>query len=229
MSKKIDLKTIIVAILNIVICLCLTIFASPKKVPLFFDLNEKIAVLCSKWFLIVCAIIPTILALFICITQKKQSLNFFLKMLFYVCIYENFLIMTYVSQTDVFEIGKITEIPMSLVYFLPLTACMTIGAVKIKFLPYKAFSPFKNKYSTASEFVWKQTHIYARNVLFAAGFISTVATLILSIFHLSIINFFVIIVAIAITYILVIRESKLMSDKHNDMQKRKDKVFKTIK
>jgi preprotein translocase subunit YajC len=41
---------------------------------------------------------------------------------------------------------------------------------------------------------------------------------------LLIINFAVIVISIAITYILVIREAKNMSAKHKDMQARKDKM-----
>ena len=97
--KKLDFKTTILMITNLLTSLLLLIFKTPKNIPLFFDLSEKIAVLGSKWFLLACTIIPTILWLVIQLTQKKEQLNFFLKMMFYTCIFENMLIFIYVSST----------------------------------------------------------------------------------------------------------------------------------
>ena len=224
MDKKIDLKTLILTIFNLIICLILIIFKSPEKVPLFFDIHEKIAILGSKWFLILCAIIPTILGIIIAMTTKKTNLNFFFKMLFYICIYENMLILIYVSATEEFIVGTKSEIPMSLVYFLPFAACMMIGALKIKNLPFKAFSPFKNKFSIKSEFIWKQTHIFAKNFMFAVGFVMVIATMILAIFRLLIFNLVLIILSIIIIYIVVIREAKLMNKKRSEMQAKKDRL-----
>lgn len=224
MDKKFDLKTTFLMVFNLIICLILVIFKSPEKVPLFFDFGENIAILGSKWFLIASAIIPLILGIFVNLTMKKNNLNFFLKMLFYICIYENMLILIYVSATNSFVVGAKSEIPMSLVYFLPLSACMMLGALKIKFLPYKAFSPFKNKYSTESEFIWKQTHMFAKSFMFAVGFVNVVATMIFAIFRLLLINLIFIAASIIIIYIFVIREAMLMSKKHSQMQSKKDKL-----
>lgn len=224
MDKKLDLKSLILTIFNVIICLILIIFKSPEKVPLFFDFSEKIAVLDSKWFLLTCAIVPTILGIFISLTLKKSNLNFFLKMLFYICIYENMLILIYVSTTDVFMIGAKSEIPMSLVYFLPLSACMMLGGLKLKNLPYKSFSPFKNKLSTKSDVIWKQTHILASKLMFAIGFVMVVATMLFAILKLFIINLITIILAIIAIYIFVLRDSWLMNKKIAEMQAKKDKL-----
>ena len=224
MMKKIDFKTTIIAATNLLVCLLLLIFKTPKKVPLFFSLSEKIAVLGSKWLLLACVIVPTILWIFIQLTQKKEALNFFLKMMFYTCIFENMLIMIYVSSVDGFAIGTLSEIPMSLVYFLPLSAYIMLGGLKIKDLPFKAFSPFKNKLTTSAEFVWKQTNFYARNVMFSVGFISVILTLIFAIFRLLIVNIITTVLAIIIIYILVLKSAKQMSSKFNEMQAKKDKL-----
>ena len=222
--KKLDFKTTILMITNLLTSLLLLIFKTPKNIPLFFDISEKIAVLGSKWFLLACTIIPTILWLVIQLTQKKEHLNFFLKMMFYTCIFENMLIFIYVSSTKSFEVGTLSEIPMSLVYFLPFSAYIMLGGLKIKYLPFKAFSPFKNKFTTSAEFVWKQSHFYARNVMFSAGFISVILTLIFAIFRLLIVNIIAIILAIIIIYILVLKAAKQMSDKRGEMQTKKDKL-----
>ncbi len=224
MMKKLDFKTTVLSVTNFLVCMLLLVFKTPTKVPLFFDLNEKIAVLGSKWFLLSCVIIPTILGVVIQLTQKKEQLNFFLKMLFYTCIFENMLIFIYVSSTKSFATHTLSEIPMSLVYFLPFSAYIMLGGLKLKHLPFKAFSPFKNKYSTSSEFVWKQTHFYARNVLFSVGFISVILTMIFAIFRLLIVNFIVLILGIILIYILVNRQSKLMGSRQNEMQSKKDKL-----
>ena len=224
MMKKLDFKTTLFTIINLFTCLFIIIFKSPDRVPLFFDLSEKIAVLGSKWFLLICLIIPTILWLTIQLTQKKEALNFFLKMMFYTCMFENMLIMIYVSSVESFTIGTLSEIPISLVYFLPFSAYIMLGGLKIKHLPFKAFSPFKNKHSTISEFVWKQTHFYARNVMFNLGFISVILTLIFSIFRLLIVNFISLILMVIIIYILVLKTATQMSEKHIEMQSKKDKL-----
>ncbi len=224
MMKKIDFKTTIIAITNLLVCVLLLIFKTPNEVPLFFSFNEKIAVLGSKWFLLACSIVPTILWLFIQLTKNKEHLNFFLKMMFYTCIFENMLIMIYVASVKSFEVGAISEIPMSLVYFLPFSAYIMLGGLKIKYLPFKAFSPFKNKLTTSAEFVWKQTHFYARNVMFSVGFISVILTLIFAIFRLLIVNIITTILGILIIYILVLRTAKQMNDKHSEMQAKKDKL-----
>lgn len=226
MNKKTDLKLIIFAIINLTLCLSLIIFASPNQVPLFFNFKENISVLCSKWFFLTCAVVPTILCILIITIKNKPNLTFFFKMLFYICLFENMLIMIVISLTDSFILNTTTEIPMSIVYFLPLSACMTIGSIKIKHLPFKSFSPFKNKYSVSSEFIWKQTHIFAKDILFKFGVLSVFATLIFSIFRLLIVNLFFIAIVILIIYILVIRESKLMYKKHSDMKQKKDNLSK---
>lgn len=224
MDKKFDIKVTILMFFNLIIGLILIIFKSPDKIPLFFDFNEKIAVLGSKWFLLACVIIPLILGIFINLTLEKPNLNFFLKMLFYVCIYENMLILIYVSATDTFIKGIISEIPMSLVYLLPISACMMLGALKLKHLPFKSISPFKNKLTCESEFIWKQTHIFASKFMFGIGFVMVVATMILAIFRLLLINLIAIIISIIIIYIFVIRESWLMNKKRAEMQAKKDKL-----
>ncbi len=224
MMKKLDFKTTIIAATNLITSLLLLIFKTPKKVPLFFSITEKIAVLGSKWFLLACSIVPTILWLVIQLTRKKEALNFFLKMMFYTCIFENMLIMIYVSSVEGFSVGTLSEIPMSLVYFLPFSAYIMLGGLKIKYLPFKAFSPFKNKLTTSAEFVWKQTHFYARNVMFSVGFISVILTLIFAIFRLLIVNIITTVLGIIIIYILVLRAAKQMSDKHGEMQSKKDKL-----
>lgn len=224
MMKKLDFKTTIIAATNLLTSLLLLIFKAPKKVPLFFSITEKIAVLGSKWFLLSCVIVPTILWLVIQLTQKKEQLNFFLKMMFYTCIFENMLIMIYVASVESFAVGTFSEIPMSLVFFLPFSAYIMLGGLKIKYLPFKAFSPFKNNLTTSAEFVWKQTHFYARNVMFSVGFISVILTLIFAIFRLLIVNIITTVLSIIIIYVLVLRAAKQMSDKRGEMQSKKDKL-----
>lgn len=224
MSKKIDIKSTILAVINLAVCLLLIILKTPAKVPIFFDFRENIIAFCSKWILILCVIIPTILCIIINLTKKKDSLNFFLKMLFYTCIYENMLIFICTANTECFALNSLYEIPLSLMLFLPISAYMIIGSIKIKHLKYKAFSPFKNKYTLSTEFIWTQTHFYARNILFLVGFIFFILTIIFAIFRLLIINLICLILAIAIIYFCVIRESKQMHNKHNEMQAKKDKL-----
>ena len=225
MNKKLDYKILITAILNLAICLSLIIFAIPKNVPLFFGFNEKIVLLGSKWFLILCVIIPTILATIIMLS-KKQTLKFWIKFIYFICLYENMLIMICTSLSTEFELGLKTEIPLSLIYLLPLSAFIIAMSQKLKNAPYKSFSPFKNKYSTTSEFIWKQTHMTAKNICFAIGFFAIIETLIFSIFRLFLINFIVIVIEFIIGYLIILRESILMSKKHNAMQTKKDNLNK---
>ena len=228
MSKKFDLKITILTIFNLAICLCLIILKAPNSIPLFFSTNETICVLGSKWWLLISAIIPTALGIIINLTQNKTRLNFVLKMLFAVCLYENMLIMIYISATESFELSQTSEIPLSLIYFLPLSACIMIGGLKLKTIPYNSFSFFKTKYSTTSEFIWKQTHIFAKDITFAIGFILVIITMIFAIFRLFWFNLAIIIAGILTVYFLTLRESILMSKKFNKLQEAKDKLTKIV-
>lgn len=229
MSKKLDLKITILTIFNIAICLCLIIFKAPQSVPLFFSPNETIAVLGSKWWLLASAFIPTALGIFINLTQNKTRLNFVLKMFFAVCLYENMLIMICVSATESFALKSVCEIPLSLIYFLPLSACIMIGGLKLKTIPFNSFSFFKNKYSSTSEFIWKQTHIFAKDITFAIGFILVIISMIFAIFRLFWFNLAIIIIAVLTIYFLTLRESVLMTRKFNKLQAAKEKLNKIVK
>lgn len=224
MMKKINLKFTILTILNLALCLCLIIFKSPIKVPFLFNFKEEIVNLMPKWILLACAIIPTILFVLICTLKKKDNLNFFFKMLFVTALYENMLIMIYISGTDTFKLHTVSEIPISLFYVLPIPFYMLIGALKLKFAPYKSFSPFKNKYSLESEFVWKQAHIHASKVMFSVGFILTILAMVFAILRLLIVNLILLATAIIIVYILVMKNTIQISKKHAEMQAKKDKL-----
>ncbi len=226
MNKKLDIKLTILIAFNFLICLFLIIFKAPNSVPLFFSTKETISVLGSKWWLLTSVILPTIIGIMSFIFYKKQNLNFVLKMLFYVCLYENMLIMIYVSATDTFVLNMKSEIPLSLIYFLPISACIMIGALKLKTLPYKSFSPFKNKFSCQTEFIWKQTHIFAKDITFAFGFILVIISMIMAIFRLFWINLIVMAVAILTIYFLTLREAVLMCKKNTQMQNKKDNLSK---
>lgn len=224
MKKNTNLKLIILTILNLAVCLCLVILKSPNQVPLLFNLKEEIIVLMPKWILLACAIIPALIFIFICTIKKYEQLNFFLKMIFVTTLYENMLIMINIAGTKSFELEQISEIPISLFYIVPIPFFMLIGALKLKFVPYKSFSPFKNKYSLESEFVWKQSHIHAYKVMFSVGFILTILTMVFAILRLFIVNLILLAIAIIIIYILVMKNTIQISKKHAEMQAKKDKL-----
>lgn len=226
MKNKFNVKLFILTIINIAICLSLIIFKSPNKVPFLFNLKEEIILLLPKWILLVCVISPTLIFVLICIINKNKSLNFFLKMLFITALYENMLIMVYIAGTDTFSLNQISEIPISLFYIMPIPFFMMIGSIKLKYAPYKSFSPFKNKYSLEDEFVWKQSHIHSNKIMFPISFSLIILTIIFSFLRLLIVNIILILLSITIIYIFVIKETKQMSQKHAEMQAKKDRLNK---
>ena len=227
MKKSFYIKFIALTLLNIAVCLFAIIAKSPNNIPVLFNFKEQILLLGSKWLLILCVIIPTILCIIVLLTQKKLSLNFFFKMMFVTSLYENMLIMICVSLSESFTKNNLFEIPLSLFVFLPIAIHMIVGSIKIKHIKFKDFSPFKNKFSTASDFVWAKTHLYAQKVLFGIGFIYTIISIIFAVLRLFIINLIVLMVCIILIYIFVIRESKLMFTKYSEMQEKKDNLSKS--
>ena len=216
---------LILAILNLAICSLLTLTLIPGQIPLHFDFHEKIDSLGSKWWLTVNIALPLILAIFAIIFHKKEYLSFFLKALFVFMLYENMLTYSYLSLATDLSIGSLCEVPLSVSVFMPTSVFITVLAVKIKNVPYKSkFIGIRTKYTRADEFIWKQTHFFARDVFFATGVILFFLFIPFAFIRLLYIPLALFVAAIIATIIIVNNQSRKMYKKFIAMKARKDKV-----
>ena len=215
----------IIAVLNLLVCSFLTLTCVPGQIPIELDIYENIATLGSKWWLSLNIVLPLILSILTLIFHKKEYVVFFLKALFVWTIYENMLSFSYFALTQEFTIGAAYELPLAATTFIPISVFLAVSAIKIKNIPYKSkFMGIRTKYTKSDEFIWKQTHYFARDVFFATGvilFFLNIPFLFVKLLYVPIILF---IVAVITAMIIVNHQSKLMYKKLVAMQARKDKM-----
>ncbi len=204
-------------------CLLLLIFCVPESIPLAVDINEKIAICGSKYFLIILIILPLAFSI-LAVTLKSNQLTFIFKMLLVTFIYENVLVFIYLLTGTSFEIGGILEIPLSCFIFLPLSAIIMVSGIKLKNQPFDSKFGIRFKCTRETEFIWKQTHFFAKNVFFAGGFILFLISAIFSFFHLAYILLILFIILILVLYFVVYGYSRSMCNKYKSMKAKKDKI-----
>lgn len=227
MKNKINIKLLFLAICNTLVCSMLIIFKTPSLVPTLFSLNQNVICLSTKWLLFLCVIIPTIFYILSEVLKKHPRLNFLFKMLFVLGIYENMLIFICTSLTPAFYIGDKSPIPLSLVWFLPLAVIFSILGIKIKTIPYKSRLGVNVKYTTATEFLWKQAHIFARDIMCATGFVLCILSIVFSFFNLLLIELIIFLCLIILDYILVVWYAKAPYKKYIKMKGKKDVIDKS--
>lgn len=207
--------------INLIVGTLLIIFAFPKSIPTLFDFNENIIYMGSKWLMILSLVIPTTFCM-LAIFLKNSKLKKFFKALVALSFYENMLIFTCLSLKDSFSIGEIAEVPLSTFLFLPLSVLMMIYGLKIKHITYKSRFGIRTKATLETEFIWKQTHFYARDVIFATGFILFILSVISSFFHYFYIMIPIFAIAILIDFIMVLKQANGMHKKYLTMKKRQE-------
>ena len=73
--KTNNIKIIIAAVLNFIVCLTLLFTLVPSSIPYFTNLDGNIAVIGSKWFMLWGTILPLVFAGFF-VFSKKESVEF---------------------------------------------------------------------------------------------------------------------------------------------------------
>lgn len=221
--KKIrdNIGILLLSAINLVVGILLIIFAFPNNIPTLFNFNEKIVCMGSKWLMILSLVIPTTFCLLAIFLQNSKIKKLF-KALVVLSFYENMLIFTCFSLKDGFSIGELAEVPLSTFLFIPLSVLMMIYGLKIKHITYKSRFGIRTKATIETEFIWKQTHFYARNVIFATGFLLFVMSVISSFFHYFFIMIPIFAIAILIDFILIKKQADGMHKKYLTMKKRQE-------
>ena len=223
--SKQNILFFVVAILNFIVCTFLTLTCIPGEIPLHISLTEKITLLGSKWWLSINIVLPLILTILMMVFHKKDFAVFTFKALFVLMIYENLLAYSYFALATNLTVGALTEVPLAASSFIPASVILSVLAIKIKHIPYKSkFMGIRTKYTKADEFIWKQTHFFARDVFFATGVIFFFVSIPFLFIRLAYIPTALFLIAIVIDIIIVNHQSKLMYNKLVDMQKRKERM-----
>ena len=224
-NQKNNFYIIFFAIINALAGILLTIFAFPNQIPTLVDFSEKVFTLGTKWLMLLCVIIPTAIALSGIFT-KNAKLSKIFKAIFVLSLYENMLLYSCFSLKSSFAIGELIEIPLSTFLFIPLSVMMMIYGIKIKHIAYASKLGIRTKSTLETEFIWKQMHFLARDVIFATGFILFLLSIVSSFFHYFYIMLIVFVVAIIIDLIIILSQAKSMQKKYLYMKNRQDMVNK---
>lgn len=221
--NKNNLFSLSLGIINLVLTLCLTIFCVPNLVPLIINFNEEIIVLCSKWVLVINIILPLTFSVLSIIFSKRKNTSFIFKVFFGFMLYENMLAFAYFSVENSFYIGEISQIPITLSFLMPLTVLGIIWSQKIKWLPYKSKLGIRNKYSTQTEFLWKQIHLLAHQTYFKTFLISFVFMIPFVFIKFAYIGLALIIIIFVISTIFIFKESKKLHAKYLELKDHHEK------
>ena len=183
MKNKDKILIISLAVFNFVAGLLLIIFMIPSQIPTVLSLSEKIVCLGSKWCLVPAIVCPLLFAC-ISIFFKKNIFCSVFKSLFFFSIYQNVLIFITCAGTANFVLHSTFPVSLSLFVCLPL-ACITLfWGAKLKTQPYNTFPVLWKKQATATEFLWTQIHLFAKNVFMSAGLVLFVVSIIFAFFKL---------------------------------------------
>jgi len=224
--KKNHVFILIIGILNLALCFCLTYFCVADKIPVFVDLNEKIVTLCSKWLLIINVVLPLLLSIAIITLKNRPNLTFILKSIFALMIYENMLAFCYFSIETTFIVGSISEIPLAVSLFMPLSAGIILYSIKLKHMPYKCRLGIYTKKTIKTEFIWKQTQFSASELFFGAGVLSFIISIVFIFVRLPWIMLIIITLLLIAATLLTLRQTNIMYKKLLTMEKNKERVDK---
>lgn len=223
--KKNKIISIILASINLAVCLSLLIFLTPNQVPLLAGLHDKIILIGSKWWLIIGIIIPIILLIPVVLTKNKYFQLLFTELIIFV-VYNNMLGFSYFCTEKEFAIGLVSKIPLSISIFLPLALWIFVYGVSIKNIPYKNRFGILTKNTQTTEFIWKQTHFLASYHFMLWGVILFIISIVFTFLRFPLIELVVFIISLTIPRIYVEIQAKKMSAKYYDMKAKQDSIKK---
>lgn len=227
--KKNNIFMLFAGLLNLGICLMLLFLCVPNKVAIFVNFNEKIILIASKWFMLFGAITPLVLSTINLFLKNKPKTTFVLKSIIVFLVYENMLAFSYFANETNFVVGDVSKIPLALSVFMPFSAFATICAIKLKHTPYKSIFGIKSKYSTKTEFIWKQTHFYASDIFFAYGVLSFLISIIFIFTKHSYILLAIDVLGYIFCWCFSNKQAKDMFKKYTQMEKIKENLDKKNK
>lgn len=222
-NKKIILtvlEAIIFAVFLVLLFICV-----PNKIPMLFDEKEVVIKLISKWFLLFALIFPLILSVFAFFVKNKTAL-FFIKIFLFLCLYENTLFFIYFTLSQNLAVGSVSELPLTLVIFSPIAMIMLVCSTKLKTLPFNSKLGFKFKPAKETEFLWKQTHIFAKKVCFPSSLILLLISFIFIFFRQCLIETIIFALGTIVAVLIIYFYSLSCFKKYSEMKARRDSLKK---
>ena len=219
--KKNKIIPIVIAFLNLIICLSLLIFLIPNKIPLMSGLRDEIIVIGSKWWLLIGIILPLIFMTF-ALLVKENFINLIFTELIIFVTYNNMLGYSYFCTESPFTLGIISQIPASLSLFLPIALATFIYGASVKNITYKNVFGVKSKRTTTTEFIWQQSHLTASYYYRLSGFILFIVSIIFIFIHYPLIELIIFIIGLVIPRIVVEVGANKMTKKYLDMKKKQE-------
>lgn len=215
--KKNRIIPIIIAIFNTILCTLLLIFCIPNVVPLLAGINDEVILLGSKWWLLLGIVFPIILMILLLKTKNNYSRLIFAELIIFIT-YANMLGYAFFIDASNFSLGMRSEVPLSVVVFIPISlACFVYGAM-LKHLPYKSKIGLRSKRTQTTEFIWIQSHLSASYYYRLTGTILFITAIIFTFLHLPLIELIVFVIALIIPRIMVEFVAKKMANKYQDMK-----------
>ena len=223
MNKKDKILLITLAAFNFVAGLLLLIFLVPNKIPTILGISEQIVCLGSKWCLVPAIVCPVVFAC-ISIFSKKNIITCIFKSLFFFAIYQNVLIFIVVSASKEFVTGSSFPISLSLLVCLPISCLILVFGSKLKNQPFNTFPVLWKKQATATEFLWTQIHIFAKNVFMSAGLILFIISVVFSFWRLFLIEIGLFVIAIIIAYLIVLKHANDIFKKYTELKNKQVEI-----
>lgn len=221
MNKKIIF--IILAIINFLACTLSVIFLLPENIPFLLNLREIIVFQISKWIMLISAILPTIF-ITIALLVKSKKTQFLLKTLFIWSIFDNILYFCYFTLGTRLSVGELSEIPISISIFMPISVILMIFSIKLKSRPYLSKPSIYFKVTRETEFIWKQTHFYARDTYFFTSFVLFIVSIVFSFIRFPLIELLIYVLLLTISTILIYFYSRSIYKKYMEMKTKKDRL-----
>ena len=223
--KKNNIIIILIASINLCLCLPLLIFMTPASVPLLAGIHDEIIFIGSKWWLLFGLILPLIfMTIYLCLKNKNLKLIFSGLLIFVV--FNNLLGFSYFCTEQDFMLGEISKIPLSLSIFLPLSLAVFVYGSIIKNISYKNKLGIRTKNTTTTEFIWKQSHITASYHFRLAGLIQFISSIVFIFVHHPLIMLAIFVICLIIPLIVVLSGAKKMTIKYNDMKQKEANIKK---
>lgn len=224
-NNKEKFRFIILGASNLILCTLLTIFVLDSKVPVLFNFNEEIVAMGPKWIMLLAGIIPCIFALLTFFMRTKPS-QFIFKFLFIISLFETMIWFIYYGLSSNLYVGATSEISFAIAAFFPASFAIMAYGLNLKNPEYKSKTGINFKNVETTEFIWIQSHFFARYIFFFTGFILFLVSLVFAFFHMSYVLIPIFVIAIIVCYIIVWNYAESMKQKYEEMKTRKDNLDK---
>lgn len=223
--RKNNRLILILSLLNLAITLPVLIIFVPSRVPFLLDLRETIKVLAPKWIMLTLVFFPAAIMIIAEFVKGEKTQNT-LKFLSFWLIFLSTIYFFYFCLGENLQVGTLSEVPLSVTIFMPISIAIIIYSMKLKNAKYLSSPLAKFKAVCETEFIWRQCHIYARNVYFIAGFIMFFASIVFVFFRFPLIELAVFLLILFVSTVIVYCYSKSVCAKYLEMKEKKEKLDK---